>query len=232
MFIFEKKKIELLKKKIELIRQHAHQNGRFSLFDAQFSKALFDRLDKYKDYRDYFDLINGWDKDCKIALEDGLKLDKEATENAILVNRVNLYLDKDSEGLPYDDVLLDHMKYGISNNGQVAQGAISNTYPSLSVFSTILQGLAGYINLLASYKNNDTIFLVRLPKKFVNNDGNVIDNSLYEQIYYKLEGETKYRIKPEYTYGVILKKSDGSFQVYSRDEVVEQLEHQSSPYSM
>lgn len=232
MVLFEKKKIELLKKKIDIIRNAAHQDGRFSLFDANFSKELFEGLTKYDVFKDYFNLINGWDKECKLSLEDGIELDKEATENTILVNRVNLYLDKSSEGIPYNDVLLDHMKNGITNNGQVAQGAISYGYPSLTVFSTKLEGLSGYINLLAFYKNNDTIFLMRLPKQFVNKDGNVVDNSVNDEIYYQIEGENKYRIKPDYTYGVILKKKDGQLELYHRDEVVEKLEHQVSPHSM
>ena len=58
------------------------------------------------------------------------------------------------------------------------------------------------------------------PKEYLNDDGRVVDKSVYNQIYYKKDGEKDYRIRPEYMLGVYLIDETGAFAYYSKDQVL------------
>ena len=81
MNIFEKRKISLLKQKIEAHKFDAHNHGRFSLFDAKFVVNSFNKNLNYESAKSYYEIIEDWDEKCNLLYEVGISLDKLATDN-------------------------------------------------------------------------------------------------------------------------------------------------------
>ena len=89
----------------------------------------------------------------------------------------------------------------------------------LQQLSNEVMGMAGYINLLASYHSNDTVVVSVFPKGLLYDDGEIIDNSFYDKIYDLSVFPPK--VKREFMAGAILKKKNGLDEFYTRDEIVE-----------
>ena len=222
MNIFEKRKISLLKEKIEAHKFDAHNHGRFSLFDAKFAVDSFNKNLNYESAKSYYEIIEDWDEKCNLPYEVGVSLDKLATDNTVMIHRTHLGLDTSTEGLIYNDVLFDIMNDGLKNQGHanaVGGSAFSDLPPSLTLTMTPLKGLSGYVNLLASYKSNDVIIVAAFPKELVDDEGEVTDQSRYCDIYDLSEFPP--RVKKKYMVGAILKKDNGLDEFYLRDEVIQ-----------
>jgi len=221
MNIFENKKISLLKEKIELYRKNAHNEGRFSLFDAKFAIDVFSKNLKYSQLKYMYNLISEWESKCNLSYELGIWLEKLAIDNTVMIHRANLGLDINDEGLKYNENLYNIMNDGLKNYGHLnalGGGAISSKPSSLTLTMTPLEGLSGYINLVSSYKSNDVIIVVVFPKNMVNNDGQLADGVSYSDVYDLSEKYPK--IKKEFMIGAILKKNNGFDEFYTRNEIV------------
>ena len=220
MSIFDRKKIALLKQKIELKKQEAISEGRFSLFNA---RCVIEMLNKTKDYKAFkycYDLVEENDKKCKIPYNLGIFLEQTMQEYTILVHRTNLGIE--GEDIPKNDALYDIMKNGLQNFGHTNVGGITSTNTSLMLTTTVLNGLSGYINLISRYKNNDTVVLMAIPKEYVDENGDVKDESFYQKIYdiYK----NQQTIKPEYILGAIIKREGKIDDFYIKDEIIDKQE--------
>lgn len=219
MSLFEKTKIELLKKKINLIIEKAKQEGRFSLFMANFVQKKFKECNTYKGFKYFFDLIDTWDKECKIPYQIGMQIDNLANENIIMINRTKL----SSESPFNDENLFNIMNEGLINYGHENDAGVAiadQGIPSMTLASTPLIGLEGYINLLSKFRGSNSVILMKFSKEDLNEDGRVVDESVYNKIYYKKDGEKDYRIRPEYMLGVYLIDDSGIFEYYSKDQVL------------
>ena len=217
MSIFEKQKIKLLNKKINLIIEKAKQDGRFSLFMASFLQEKFTKCKNYSGLKNYFNLIQEWDSIYKIPYEIGMQIDNLTNDNVIMIHRTRLFTIEDP--LSNGD-LCNIMNEGLINYGHAnSSGAIFiNDIPSLTLTSTPLVGLTGYINLLGNYKENNCVILMAFSKKDLLDDGEVIDSSVYNKIYYKKDGEDFYRVRPEYMLGVYLKNDSNNFEFFSKKQ--------------
>ena len=107
MNIFENKKISLLKEKIELYRKNAHNEGRFSLFDAKFAIDVFPKNMVNNDgqladgvsYSDVYDLSEKYPKIKKefmigAILKKNNGFDEFYTRNEIVNVKDNVSLGK------------------------------------------------------------------------------------------------------------------------------------------
>ena len=116
MNIFEKIKINLLKKKIEVRKADCFNNGKFSLFHASFSKKLLDDgKGDYKALMQLYSIIDELDKECKLPYDIGMWLDNLTFTNTVLIHRTNLVFDKNSIRLEYNSILKNIMEEGLMN---------------------------------------------------------------------------------------------------------------------
>ena len=222
MKLFNNMKVKLLKEKVEAHRLAAHREGRFSLFDARFSIEDFSKTSNYDYLKWLYETLLEWEKKCNLPYDVGMFLDKIASDNTVMIHRTRLGLDADSEGLNCTEELYSIMNEGLKNYGHanaVGGGAFSDLPPGLTLTMTPLKGMAGYINLLASYHSNDTVVVSVFPKGLLFDDGEIIDNSFYDKIYDLSVFPPK--VKREFMAGAILKKKNGLDEFYTRDEIVE-----------
>lgn len=220
MSLVESMKIRLLREKVKAYRRAAHEQGKFSLFDAKFATDMFSKGTNY-DYLNWnYEVILDWDKLCNIPYGVGISIDRLANDSTVMIHRTRLDLDTSSTGLPNNEDLYNIMNEGLMNYGHmnaVGGGAYSSTPPSLNLTMTPLSGLTGYINFIASYHGNDTVIIAAFPKELVNEDGennNVDWNQIYDL------SEYPPRVKREFIAGALLKKSSGLDEFYTRDEIV------------
>lgn len=221
MGIFEKRKIALLRDKIEAIKLDAHNNGRFSLFDTKFSNDFLSKKLTYEQLTNFYDIITNWDKHCNLPYEVGISIDKLATDNTVMIHRTHLGIDKNTEGYTDNNTLYNIMTEGLKNYGHlnaVGGGAYLNTIPDLTLTMTPLDGITGYINLIGSYKSNDVTIITAFPKELVNEHGRIKGESNYYAVYDLSEEPPK--VKPEYMIGAILKKNNGLDEFYSQEEII------------
>ncbi len=220
--MFEERKINKIKEEIETWKNNLHNQDRFSLFDAKFAQDRLGSFNDLENYKYFSSMLFGWDKMCNLSYTFGKNLDKLANENAILIHRTNLMLDKNMSGIPSSEILYKIMKEGLRNLGHLSSGGYSSM-PALSETTTLLENIHGYINLITPYKDNDTVILLSLPKNMVNEYGDLINKEDYTKIYDVTPGYAA--IKPEYILGAILKKENALDEFYSRDEIIEKHEN-------
>ena len=224
MGIFDKKKLALLQEKVEIIKSEAKKSGKFSLFCTRFASEKLGRADGYKGYKYLYEMFLEKDKICNIPYEVGMTLDELSYTDTILVHRTNLFLDKNSSGIEKNDSLYSIVTEGLKNYGHrnaYGGGAFSSDVLDLSLTTKPLVGLSGYINLFSSYKENDTVIILKFPSELVNKDGEVVNKSEYTKVYnMNIDPPT---VKPEYIYGIIFKKKDKLDEFYSREEIFKEL---------
>jgi hypothetical protein len=138
-----------------------------------------------------------------------------------MIHRTNLGFDPDESGLQQNDILENIMNDGLMNSGHLNDNGAYDKKPLLTSTLSPLTGLSGVINLISSYKDNDVTIIVAFPKRIVNAEGNIINQSDYSVVY----DVSKYppKVKPEYIVGAILKKKNGLDEFYSREEIIEGL---------
>lgn len=214
------KKISLLQEKINLHRTYAHKQGRFSLFDAKFARDTFNNNKSYEHLKSLYEIIEDWDVACNLPYDVGYSLDRLATDYTVMIHRTNLGLNKNKPGLEYNKKLLSIMNNGLMNFGHAnaISGGTSPYMTPLTLTMTPLKGITGYINLISSYKANDTIVIATFPKELVSEDGNLTSEFNYSYIY-DLSDKIPI-VKKEFLTGVILKKNNGFDEFYSRDKVI------------
>lgn len=221
MTIQEKTKLKLLNLKIKLWIKDRHNKGLFSLFDAAFSKKYLEKNLNYDNLNYIYDCITSWDKYNNISYNVGMSLDNLAKDNTIMVHRVKLNLDTKKEGLQTNSTLLNMMNEGLINQGHanaVGGSAFSKTPSALTLTMTPLVGLTGYINLVAPYKENDTVIFAVFPKDLVDEDGQLVNGHQYSDIYDLSEKHP--RIKSEFMLGALLKKDNSLDEFYTKDEII------------
>ena len=88
---------------------------------------------------------------------------------------------------------------------------------------TPLVGLTGYINLVAPYKENDTVIFAVFPKDLVDEDGQLVNGHQYSDIYDLSEKHP--RIKSEFMLGALLKKDNSLDEFYTKDEIINSIKN-------
>ncbi len=218
-----KSKTSKLKELIELEKQKAYQEGKFSLFHTKIINDLLNRTNDYKSLKDVYDRIKSYENDYNIPYNFGVSL--EALVNnpnlVVCIHRTNLGLNRDS-GIPESKDLTSIMESGLINYGHGNAGggsAVSIGAPNLTHTTSAIDGEAGYINLVKSLMNNDTTILLAFPKELVESDGNIRlgkENKIYD-----IDSHQRYFVKNEFILGALLKKENGLDEFYTRDEIIE-----------
>ena len=225
MWLFNRKKedkepavderVKEIKDRIELIKQEAETKGRFSLFHAQYMIDLFDRMTEYDKVEYFYDLIKGHDEKCKIPYEVGMQIDKLVSTERVYIHRTKFYLNTDNHNDPECDQLYSIMNDGLKNYGHTNAGGKVAGLPNLDLTMSPLEGIPGYINLVSSYKDNDTVIIAAFPKNVLKEDGYPVKD--YSDIYDMVDNTPA--VKPQYIVGALLKKDEGFWDFYYRNEI-------------
>ena len=236
MSIFDRHKVKLVLAKIDVIKDTAEREGRFSLFHTIYAEQLFNKNMSYAACEKFFDIVESNDEDCKLPYNVGEALDRYAQNNRVFLHRVNLYLDKNKEGIPDSKDLYSMMVDGLENHGHanaVGGSAFSDVVPSLNLTMSPLEGFTGYVNLVNSHKGNDAIILASFPDDYFNKDGSELDsqgnpvvikksdlkdNPNLSRIY-NYDGHVVH-VKPEFMTGAIIKRDNGLWDYYSKDQII------------
>ena len=208
----------ILNTKIELIKQKDNLKGKFSLFDSSFAREFFSKDLEYNKRKYFFDLINDWDEKCNIPYNIGISLDRIAKDNTVMIHRTKLDIDNDVEN---NENLQNIMNNGLRNygHGNAVGGSAFVDDPSLTLTMTPLKGISGWINLLSSWHENDSVIIAAFPKELVKDDGEFANDKSASMIY-DYNGKIP-SVKSEYLVGVIIKKEDTLDEFYTRDEIKE-----------
>ena len=219
MGLFDRNKINAILTEIEKIKKEAQDNGRFSFFHTQYAEDLFKKVKIYKDLKFFYDLFKEHDENFKIPYEVGMNLDKLIHEKQVFIHRTNLDMNISGPDIGNNVLLTSIMEEGLANNGHafaVGGGAYSDDPPPLRMTMSPLGDVEGYINLVSPYKDNDTIVIAAFPKDIIDMEGEPTRN--YSDIYDLSQFPPK--VKTEYMVGAIIKKDEGLWDYYSRDEIL------------
>ncbi len=209
---------KILNTKIELIKQKDNLKGKFSLFDSSFAREFFSKDLEYNKRKYFFDLINDWDEKCNIPYNIGISLDRIAKDNTVMIHRTKLDIDNDVEN---NENLQNIMNNGLRNygHGNAVGGSAFVDDPSLTLTMTPLKGISGWINLLSSWHENDSVIIAAFPKELVKDDGEFANDKSASMIYDYNDKIPS--VKSEYLVGAIIKKEDTLDEFYTRDEIKE-----------
>lgn len=212
------RKNKRLDAKIELIKKKDMLKGRYSLFETTFAKEFFAKDLDYEKREYFFDLIEGWDEKCNIPYNIGVSLDRISNDNTVMIHRTKLDIDNDVEN---NEKLQSIMNDGLKNygHGNAVGGSAFIEEPPLTLTMTPLKGISGWINLLSTWHENDSVIIAAFPKEFVKSDGEFA-NDKSANLIYNYSGEVP-SIKTDYLVGAIIKKEDGLDEFYTRDEIKE-----------
>lgn len=219
---FDKTKMNLLKKKIEAIKQKEQARGAFSLFHAKIVEDFINSATNYKGMKYAFDLVDSYSGKYNLPYNFGISLENFINKEDLVVciRRMNLGLDKEKPGIPSSDELFHLMNDGVENHGHsnaVGGSAFVNDLPDLTLCSTSVSNLGGYINLVSSYHDSDSTIVMVFPTTLVSKSGNIIKGK--EKEIYNTDSFFP-TIKPEYVIGTLLKKDNGFDEFYTRSEIV------------
>lgn len=220
---FEKKKKELIDKKIDAIKKDAALNRRYCLFDAEFADKMFKLTVDYKGYNAAFNFIEQADEMCTLPIDAGAMIDREANNNMVFVTRTSLGFDPNTEGVPYNEDLKDMLQNGFINHGHLNAGggsAFSEKTPNLGLTTIHLRGLTGYKDLFTEWRQSDTVIFMKFPENIITEDGMPTRN--YSDIYCEL-GVTP-RVRPEYMMGAMFKKANGEWEYYGKEMILSEIE--------
>ena len=204
---------------INQLKIQKNNEGKYSFFDAPFSKCLYDEKIIFDNKKIIFDIIYDLDQNCNISKElgDFLVNASNDTKNRMGIHRTKLYDLIIDNNIIYSDMLYDIAKKGIQNFGHLSSG-VNEKCPEPSRTLSPLYGITGFINLLSSYKNNNATIIYSFPSEFLNDEMD-FTNSKYIKNIYNFEGGKPY-IKPEYIVGTIIKNEHGLDIFLTHDEML------------
>lgn len=201
----------------------AHAQGRYSFFENDFAYEFLDKCVKENDYDRYmvfYDMIDGWDRECNLSLETGQYIGNLWLSDPNKIPAIHrTYLDGYTyqNGMPYSEDLFNIMEEGLYNYGHANLGAVVGI-PDLSLTTTPLDSFTGMINLIASYKHNNTTIIMQFPRELVDNSMGFTSKEAIDTIYDQSTGYCV--IKPEYILGAVVKSDDGFDQFYSKEQIL------------
>ena len=199
--------------------------GEYSFFANRYAQDLINaacKANNYEALEQYYEIIKTWDDICNLPLECGTYLENlcNQEDRMIAIHRTYLGEYNYEYGVPINDRLLGILQLGLQNMGHVNAGADSGL-PHPNLTTSPLASFSGFVNLIGSYKNNNTTIIVNFPASYVDEDGALRKPEYANYIYDFINGAPY--IKPEYIEFVIIKNKDGLDYYYSADEIMETL---------
>jgi hypothetical protein len=119
-----------------------------------------------------------------------------------------------------DPILYQIMTQGLINNEAAMQGIITHGVlePGRTVFNAN-DPIAMTRNLLSTYRDSNGSVILKLPKKYVNGQLDILNKENASQIYDYDENGISY-IKPEFIIGYV-QNVGNTFKYYSKEEIIE-----------
>lgn len=223
MGLFEKKKMNLLLKKINAEMERKKNNGEYSLFNTKFAEESISLAKDYKGLLNAYNVIHQADELGNIDYEVGVALDNAANENEVFIHRTNLNLGDTSNGINYNEDLYSIMTNGLKNSGHVNTGLgvfLTNDIPDLVNTASHLRGLASYRNLFSNWKGNDSIIVMSFPKDIIDEDG--YPKNGFESIY-DLSNPSAPYVKPEFVKGAFIKGPNKKWDFHSKEDILNEM---------
>lgn len=193
-------KQEILKK-IDDINNKALIDDRFSLFMFDTVKEKLKNNDlSVENLSKVYEMLKPWDDKSSIEYKTGKLLNELEQNDNIIVGFHRTKLDLTGNDLK------DIVNNGLINYGHInAVGSSAlNEIPQLALTMTPLKGIAGIINLTASYHDNNTVIISAFPSKLVDEELYTKKENLTK--IYEISDKTQPRVRPEYIIGAILKE--------------------------
>ena len=206
-------RLQEIKEKI----QKKNAEGKYSLFST-------DVVQKYvnSDSIDIvFDIISYWDEHCNIPIELGEFLNSISSDERNLVAFSRFFigtLDSKNPGEVKSNEIVDIASNGLKNNGHINSSGAHQELNSPSDALTPLKGIEGWIQLVGSYKNNNSVILYSFPSKFIDSECHFKDNKFASEIYDFDDNIVHF--KPEYLIGMIVKNKDAVDVFISKDDMI------------
>ena len=184
--------------KINELREKKHQEGKYSIFDTDFSKKL-------KLNNTIFEIMSEWNEKCDIPTYTGdfLNTLTNDSKNIVAIHRIFVSDLHEEDNQIKSDMIADIAEHGLINK-------TSNEL-------TPLKELEGFIKLVASYRNNDAVIIYSFPSEYI--DENLLLNTPHVSKIYNFEGNTQ-RYNPEYIVGMILKNNNSLNTFLSREDML------------
>ena len=115
------------------------------------------------------------------------------------------------------NILSDIAENGLINNGHLSSGTnVEISEPSLTL--SPLKVFKGFINLIASYKDNNAVIIYSFPSELVNDECD-FKSEKAKDIIYDMSGY-KPHIKHEYIVGTIIKNPNGIDKFLTHDKML------------
>ena len=211
-------KIAEKKEKVRQAIEKATEEGRFSFFEFYFCQDALSKVEKLNDYKRYeffYDIMNSWEDSCTFSRETGEQLDSFFTDPRTVsaIHRTNAGIIDYSSEVPTSNILNSIMKDGLINNGHAMQGVFMDI-PSLSLTTTPVTTFGELVNLVGSYKGNNAIVVLDFPTELVNPDLSFKG----EDIYTKKDGYNV--IDPQYIRGAVIKNVNGRDRFYTKEQIL------------
>lgn len=216
--MFEKKKLSILRGKVMEMQKLKIEHGVYSMFNSYVGLELM-KTDDYRKLNYLFRLFCDIDKRAKIPHEVGKLIDSyvESPDFVVAIHREKIFSgDEKNEESKYG-YLIDILKNGQFNNGHFE--GVNENAPSPSLSVTPLKQLGDYVNLFSNYKNNNCTIVYAFPSTLVSEDCQLLNENAIEEVY-NIDSN-KYRFKPEFIIGILVKQNNGPDIFYTRDELLD-----------
>lgn len=194
-----------------------NNQGKYSLFSTD---ACQKQLNTSENVDLIFDIIDEWNDACNLPLDFGQFLNNMTRDNENLIAFSRVYIGElETEGPVQSEEIVDIATNGLLNNGHINSSGVAQRVNSPSDVLSPLVGLAGWINLIGKYKNNNAVILYSLPKQYITDSCHFKDERYAKEIY-NFDGNLTH-IKPEYLIGMIVKNKDGIDVVLTKDQMLQ-----------
>ena len=218
MGILNSKRKEYQKISAEYEKKSMVDNNYYLLSSNYFKNILNNKDLDDKNLEFFYDLCKEWDDYGSIPLELGNSIEKVLNDERLYlgIHRTDsdAKIDKDSY---LESELVDNIvKNGLKNNGDLSSGVVSVEAPDPNkTISPINNILDAVIYLKSQYKHSNIGVLLTLPKKFVNDELDIINNNESNIYNHTKDG---FYIKPKFITGVIYQK-DGNCAYFPKEYI-------------
>ena len=211
--IIDKKRKLLFSEKVKASILEKKEKDLFSLFETDEFARQFKDIKNKKQFAFLYTLYKANDDSHIISEELGRKLKEYENDPGYYYGVHRTFMDLDGE------VIKDVVASGIHATGHSAQGAFEESAPSPSLNFTTLSGLAGYINLLSPYKENNIAIICKFPKDKVDKDLQLRNKNDFNGVYIKTPNG--YVVSPENIDCIVSFDGEERYPtVYSKEEIL------------
>ena len=208
---------------VKINKAKVHDKYSIFMYDC-IKKVFYDNRNDSTKLEILYDTLNSWEDYNNIPYDIGFLLNslEQDKKNTVAIHRTRFEY-KNINNFPYDSKLVDIMTNGLINyghNNAIGGSAFLNTIPNLSLTMTSLEGISGIINLVASYRSNNTTIIMVFPNNLVDSELGIKNNKENEIYDYK---NKKYYVKPKYIIGALIKNNNNLDKFYSKDEILNKI---------